>query len=177
VSRSALAAAAEAFPGPAPGCGRGPGPRPDLPAAIRCGGAAHIRAFSELSALASLCVSPDGASLYQLSFCRATLCHDKPPRSTLQPRCRAGGICPNQITSSLFQPLPVSILRRRGRGVAGTLGIADRCMKGGRVRTCSLSTIQSSVHGRRTHRALAVRSRHVGCLASSSALITIVGLS
>ena len=78
--RSAVAAA---FRGPAPSYGRGPGPRPpsDPPAAIRCGGAAHIRACSGLSAFASLHVSPVGASLDQLSFCRATLCHDKPPRA------------------------------------------------------------------------------------------------
>lgn len=81
--RSAVAAAPAAFRRPAPGCGRGPGPRPrsDPPASIRCGGAAHVRALSEVSAFASLHVSPVGASLDQLSFCRATLCHDKPPRA------------------------------------------------------------------------------------------------
>jgi hypothetical protein len=150
-----VAAAAPAFRGPAPSCGRSPGPRPrsDSPAAIRCGGAAYIRAFSELSAFASLHVSPVGASLDQLSFRRATLCHDKPPRARPCNRdAGARGICRTKITPFLCQPLPVSIHRRRVRGGAGTARIADRCTRGGRARTCCLSTTRSSVHERGTHR-------------------------
>jgi hypothetical protein len=154
---------AAAFRGPAPSRGRGPRPRPRSgpPAAIRCCGAAHIRAFSERSAFASLHVSPVGASLDQLSFYRATLCHDKPPRA--RPCNRdAGprGICRTKITSSPCQPVPVSIHRRRVRGGAGTARIADRCTRGGRARTCCLSTTRSSVHERRTHR-VPVRSHQV----------------
>jgi hypothetical protein len=82
--RSAFAVAAVALALPAPRLG------PSGP--IRCSGATHVVAFAELPAYASPHVPLVSASLDQLSFCCATLCHlQTSARSGVQPRCRTMG--------------------------------------------------------------------------------------
>ena len=69
-----------------------PAPRFGLSGPIRCNGATHVIAFAKLSTYASPHVPLVSASLDQLSFCCATLCHlQASARSGVQPRCRPGG--------------------------------------------------------------------------------------